>query len=92
MDLAGKWSNFWSAVGGGSGIWTAVAAIGVGCILVGIVMWAYQRRKGQGDSKTLWGWVLLGCVLAAPEVLFPVILTVLDVIIDLAINFFNTFF
>lgn len=81
IDFAGSWSKFWTAISGSLGGLTTILSI-VGMLLVvgGILGYIWERRKGGGGGgHSKLGWtILVGAILAGPNVVIPALLTLFD--------------
>lgn len=87
IDLAGAWDKFYNAVATGAGVkrlLTLMAIIGVALIAAAIVKWAWDRRRGLngGGSGAIWGALLIGAIMSAPDLLIPIVLQALDALIN----------
>ena len=85
IDLAGSWSTLWSAVESalGTKLTTLMAVVGTIIVVMALVKWAWDRRRGQGGgggSQAIWGALLVGAILSAPGVILPIMLQVVDAI------------
>lgn len=94
IDLSRSWKTFWDAITAGySGIITMMSIIGVGLVVFALVKWAWDRRRGgsmgQG-AQPLWGALIPGAVLAAPAVIFPILLQLLDWVANIVLNLVTT--
>lgn len=83
INLSGSWNTLWSSVEGaiGSKLTTLMAVIGTLIVVLALVKWAWDRRRGQGGgqgSGAIWGALLVGAILSAPGVIIPVGLTIVD--------------
>ena len=96
VNLAGGWEDLWSAVSDtlGNGITNALTAIGVILVVASIIKWAAERRRAQGGvmgqqgTGMMWS-LLLGAILAAPAIIFPILLTIFDALINAVVNLWN---
>ena len=87
IDLNGSWITLWGAVESalGTKLTTLMAVIGTIIVVMALVKWAWDRRRGQGGgggggSQAIWGALLVGAILSAPGVIIPVMLQVVDAI------------
>lgn len=92
VSLKSGWGTFWSSV---SGAWAGLAAtltvIGVILVLVAVFTWIWQKRRGGGGASQGVLWTLvLGAIFAAPAVVIPFILTIVDFVINTIINLGNS--
>ncbi len=91
VDLASGWSSLWAQIDQGD--WSTLALLltwaGI-CLIVGAVgKFFWDKRRGGGgaggSSAVLYASVI-GGLLAAPEVLIPAILTVIDLLVNLGVR------
>lgn len=84
INLAGSWTTFWTKISGSLGTFTNTLAL-VGMLLVvgAIVAYVWERRRGgqANHSKVLWT-MLVGGILAGPNIFIPGILTLADFVIN----------
>ena len=75
MNLLSGWATLWGQVPAGWRI--LLAAGGVLIIIVSIAIWLYKKRKGNGAPGGFPTFVVvLGGLMAGPELLVPVLLLV----------------
>lgn len=94
VDLSGSWSAFWRALPGGvSNLLNLLAIVGVALVAIAFIKWAWDRRRGMGGgfgggggSQGIVGAVIVGIVLAAPNLVIPAVLSVLDLLIDAVVS------
>lgn len=87
VNFKDSWSTVWSALTSGwPGLTTAMSVIGVVLVVVAVISWAWARRKGgnmsQGSDKIV-GALIIGGLLSAPGLLIPLVLQILDWIINI---------
>jgi len=81
VNFAGSWSTFWSSISGSLGkLPTILGIIGMLLVVFAILTYLWERRRGQGDHKKILWAIVVGCCLAAPDVVIPAILTIVDFI------------
>ena len=89
VNLVTGWNTVWSAVQTALGpLSTLLTAIGAVMVVGGILKWIWDRRRGgggQGHAALFWT-ILIGAILASPELLIPFFLTVADFIINAIVN------
>ena len=90
INLAGSWTSFWAAIKNGwPDIAFAMAFIGVGLVVFALAKWAWDRRRGgsmgQG-AQPLWGALIPGAIMMAPDVLLPLGLKMLDWIANIGLS------
>ena len=92
VDLTSGWNKLWSAISGvAPEFWVALTMIGVGLIIFATGKWAlekYTGRGGQGGKTIMWA-LVVGCLLAAPAVLIPLMLGIFELIISLVVSLFD---
>lgn len=74
-----------------SGAKTVLAIVGVLLVVVALVKYVWDRRKDQGGARLPWMYLILGAILAGPLITIPVILTLLQIIVSLALTVLNFF-
>jgi len=93
VNLVTGWNTVWSAVQTALGpLATLLTAVGAVMVVGGILKWIWDRRRsggggggGQGHSALIWT-IIIGAVLASPDLLIPFFLTVADFIINAIVN------
>lgn len=94
INLAGGWSKFWTAVSAaiGTQILTLLTIIGVLMVVGAIIKWIFDKRRGggamQGSGAVLWT-LVAGSILAAPAIIVPLLLKILDAVINTLVALFN---
>lgn len=91
IDLGSAWDKLLRAIGTSfDPILNVATVIGIGIIVVSLITWAWQRRRGgggmMGQTGGIWGSLLAGAVLCAPKVIIPLFLELLDIIANTVIN------
>jgi hypothetical protein len=89
IDLVGSWNIFWQAISGAiSGpVKTTMIIVGVGLILFTIVKYLWDKRRGSGGRQSpIWWTLIFGGVLIAPDVLLPLVLSILQWAINLGLR------
>lgn len=94
VDFRGGWDSFWSAIESaiGSQAVNLLTIIGLALIVFAIFKWVWDRRKGGGGgggAGLIW-MIVAGAVLAAPQVLLPIALQIVDWIVNAAIRVWNS--
>lgn len=94
VDLHGSWQGFWRALTGsaGAGFATAAAWLGMLIILGALVVFFWRRTRGRVEEGPR-GWVIwaviFGAILAAPEFIMPVLLSLIDGIANTGIGLWD---
>ena len=94
VNFAGQWNTLWKAVESviGSQGTTLMAVIGLAMVVAAVAKWVWDRRKGGGgggNAGLIWV-IVVGGLLAAPTVIFPLLLTIVDWLINAGISVFNS--
>lgn len=102
IDLAGGWDRLWTSISGGEGIAqiaNLATVVGVIIVVAAIVKWAWEKRRSGGGGGggggggrpdgILWA-LLVGAILAGPNLILPMFLTVLDTLANAVINLWNS--
>jgi hypothetical protein len=92
VDLSGAWSTFWNAVTASTGaqLTNIMSVLGVAILVFAFAGYMWQRARSQGgdSGKLVWA-VAIGATLAAPGVIFPLALTLVDVIANAGISVYQ---
>lgn len=92
VDLSGAWSTFWNAVTASAGaqLTNVLSVFGVAILVFVFAGYLWQRARNQGGDggKLIWA-IAVGATLAAPGVIFPLLLTIVDVIANAVISVYN---
>lgn len=87
VDFVGGFSTLWSALPNSATIGTVLAAIGVLIVIITVLPWLWQRRKGglQGMNGFPWIAVVIAGICAGPQVVFPILLGLLGLVVNLLV-------
>lgn len=91
IDFVTDWSTLWGDLAPSQGLLTDLGIIGVIVLVASLVGWVLERRRSgfgggmRAHSGLLWT-MLFGALLAAPNVLIPALLTLIDLIINPIVN------
>src|SRR5690349_16659861 len=92
VDLSGAWSTFWNAVTASTGaqLTNVLSVLGVAVLVFAFAGFLWQRARNQGGDggKLMWA-VAIGATLAAPGVIFPLMLTLVDVVANAGISVYE---
>lgn len=94
-DLRGGWDKIWSAfTSGWPGFATFLTVLGCVCACVAIVIiFVAARRGGQGIKQAMGaksgGLLVIGLLLAAPSVIMPMTLGIVDWALAIAVNLYE---
>ena len=95
IDLNGSWGRFWGSITSTASIgrlMTLLSIIGVLIVAAALVKWAWDRRRGMsggGGSGAVWGSLLVGAVLSAPNLLIPIVLQIFDILVNSIAKIWN---
>lgn len=80
INLESGWKNVWGIVKSAApGLSELLLAIGVILVVFALGKWLWDKRKsGGGDSSALMWTAIVGAALAGPEILFPLLLKLVD--------------
>ena len=93
VDLKGGWAKVWSAIGTALGnLAGLLTAFGVIIVVFAVLKWLWDKRRGGGgQGNSTLGWAMgFGAILAAPGLLIPLTLGLVDVLINAVINIVNS--
>lgn len=89
INISDQWNLLWSAVSSGAPALTGIlSAVGALLVIGALVMWVIKRRtqRGLGDLTAVWGSLIIGAVLLAPAVVIPLILKLVDIIVNIVVS------
>lgn len=87
IDLAGGWNTLWGALNIPPAMMTLLTVVGVIIVIGAILKWVFERKRqgsqgmGQSSGPLLWA-ALAGVAIAAPALIIPIFLTIIDWIIN----------
>lgn len=79
IDFSGDWASLWSRVHIGitPGAQQLISWIALGIVLLALGRWVMAKHQGRQAGNILWA-LLIGAVIAAPNLILPAILEVID--------------
>lgn len=89
VDLSGQWGTLWGAVKSAiPSISTILGMIALVLVVVATISWVWGKRRNvrAGDNQPMIGAIVVACVFAAPDLVFPLLLTIVDGLANFAIN------
>lgn len=88
LDLSGAWSKFWNGIAGGLGnLPIALAIIGMLIIVGGLVKFFWDKRRGGGGNSSQLVWTsVVGSLLAAPNLILPLLLGIIDLLVNMFVK------
>lgn len=91
VDFSGGFENFIRpSVEANPQIFQLLTLIGVALVIFGVFKWMNLSRNGQAVGRSLtpvWGSLIPGVILVAPLFAIPMILGVLDVLVNFVLSF-----
>lgn len=85
--LVNGWNALWEALPNSGAIGTILAVIGVLIIVLALLKWAWERRRGSVNAQGFpWMALVFAAILAGPNITLPIILGIGDALINLVGN------
>lgn len=87
IDLAGGWNTLWGALNIPPQMMTLLTVVGVIIVIIAVIKWIFDRKRqgssgmGQSSGPVLWA-ALAGVAIAAPALIIPIFLKIIDWIIN----------
>lgn len=88
LNLEDAWKGFWGAISApAAGILKIAAWAGAVIVVVAIFGWLFERKRGGGlmsgqkSQGLIWA-IILGAVLAGPELIIPFFLKIADWVVN----------
>jgi len=93
VNFQSGWGTVWNSVTAavGTQLTTLLTAVGVVLVVFAIVKWLWDRRRSgfQGNHSSLLWTFGVGAVLAAPDVIIPLLLGLADLITNAVVGLFG---
>lgn len=93
VDLSSQWTKFWNTLKGAAGFSAVIdlaVFVGIALVAFALLKWAWDRRRGAGGggrgSQGVVGALVIGLVLIAPDILFPIAFQIIDVVANAALK------
>lgn len=87
IDLTGGWDTIWGAVSSTDPTFFKVMTVVAVALLIGaLIGFAWKKRNGGGNTKPLLWTIVVAAILAGPQVIIPIVLNIIEVLIDLIAN------
>lgn len=89
INLKGSWDTVWSGITSSiPGLSILLSILAVVALSVTLVLWFWQRRKnlGAGGSQTLIGTAVAAAVFAAPDLIIPLLLGLIDGVLNFVVG------
>lgn len=86
VNFASDWTSIDTALNSalGSSLVTFLGVIGTLLIVLSVIKYFWDRRRGGAGNHTHLMWTLvIGAILAVPSVVMPALLTILDAVVNL---------
>ena len=88
VKLEDAWKEFWGAITGpAAGILKIATWVGVVIVVAAVFAWLFERKRGGGvmsgqkSQGLIWA-IVLGAVLAGPDLLIPLVLKIADWVVN----------
>ncbi|WP_344808182.1 hypothetical protein [Microlunatus ginsengisoli] len=89
VNLSGQWNTFWSTLKQAvPSLPTVLGMLALIMVVCAIVMWVWGKRRNirAGDNQILLGALAVGALFAAPDIVLPILLTIIDGVANFAIR------
>lgn len=88
VNFSANWANLWSTLSPQlASILQFVGVVGIIIVVVSLITYAVQRRRGSGgNTGAVIGACILGALLCSPQVVIPIALIILDILINTVIQ------
>lgn len=88
LNLSGAWTAFWNGISSGLGnLPMALAIIGMLIIVGGLVKFFWDKRRGGGGNNSQLVWTsVIGALLAAPNLIIPLLLGIIDLVVNMFVK------
>jgi len=88
LNLSGAWKAFWEGISSGLGnLPMGLAIIGMLIIVAGLVKFFWDKRRGGGGNNSQLVWTsVVGALLAAPNLIIPLLLGILDLVVNMFVK------
>lgn len=98
VDLSGQWSKLWNLIKGVTGIGSWLdffGLLGLACIIFALIrmFWSNYRHntplKDGAKQASVLGSIIVGMIFAAPTIIIPLLLNLVDIVANAIIKIFN---
>lgn len=89
VNMRGAWANIWSTLTSTwPGLTNLMTIVGTIMAVMAFFSWVWQRRRNpsQGNNNVLFGAMLAGALLCAPEIIIPIALWAIDGLINFGLR------
>jgi hypothetical protein len=91
IDLQRGWEAFYDSVRSsvGTGLFDLLTGLGAVIVVVAILKWVWDKRRGGARSQgVLWA-IVIGAIMAAPGLIIPVVLGIVDTVANAFVDLFD---
>lgn len=93
VDLVSGWNGVWSSIQStvGTQLTGLLTAVGVLIVVFALGKWFWERRRGGGGAghSALMYSMAVGALLASPDLVLPVLLTIIDYLCNAVVGVFH---
>ncbi|ACV79083.1 acetate CoA-transferase subunit alpha [Nakamurella multipartita] len=87
VNLRGGWNDLINALNVPGGLWVLLTAAGVIVVVAALLKLLWDKRRGGGGGvSSIFTPLMIGAFLAAPKVVVPILLWMIDLVINAAIS------
>ncbi len=91
IDLQGGWESFYGSLRDsmGTGLFDLLTGLGAVIVVVAILKWVWDKRRGGARTQGVAWAILVGSILAAPGLIIPMMLGIVDTVANAFVDLFD---